>query len=318
MGRMDVDDRIKDRLAHLARLVELYAADGKFSFHKNVENTIRDLLNILLNEELENANITKSNIAGFDLISAKSRTIIQVTGEYSSDKIKSTIESCDVEKYEGYKLQFVFLVTRRKRLSKKERVLNYIEFNQSEDVFTLSDISKKISDSKIDIMKEIDNLLQKEIGYTTPRVENEQALEQIILLLAEADNVEAFDEQREPLPFEIIDKIQYNGLEGRTSFISDRCGSLKTVERVYARFDETGKNKSRSVSRIIHRIYIKSKDEKNGVVLFDDMLDKLREKIQFAASMRGIDSGDLTWYCDLLLTDAFVKCRVFENPNIKI
>ena len=44
MGRMDVDDRIKDRLAHLARLVELYAADGKFSFHKNVENTIRDLL----------------------------------------------------------------------------------------------------------------------------------------------------------------------------------------------------------------------------------------------------------------------------------
>ena len=49
MGRMDVDDRIKDRLAHLARLVELYAADGKFSFHKNVENTIRDLLNILLN-----------------------------------------------------------------------------------------------------------------------------------------------------------------------------------------------------------------------------------------------------------------------------
>jgi hypothetical protein len=94
------------------------------SIGANVENTIRDLLNILLNEELVNANITKSNVAGFDLISSKSRTIIQVTGEYRSDKIRSTIDSCDIEKYEGYRLQFVFLVTGRKRLAKKERCLN--------------------------------------------------------------------------------------------------------------------------------------------------------------------------------------------------
>lgn len=318
MGRMDVDDRIKDRLVHLSRLAELYAADGKFSLHKNAENTVRDLLNLLYDEEFENVNVSKNNAAGFDLISSKSRTIFQVSSEYRSEKISSSIALCDEEKYNGYRLRFLFLVTSRKRLKKKNWALKHVGFNQSEDVLTLNDVSKIISNSKIEMMEKIDNLLQKEVGYTAPRVENEQALEQIILLLAEEDNDDSCVEQREPLSFEIIDKIKYNNLDKRTSFISDRCGSLKAVERVYDRFDKIGKNKSRAVSRLIHRIYIISKDEKTGVVLFDDMLNKLMESIEFAAGMKNIDYGDLTWYCDLLLTDAFVKCRVFENPNLKI
>lgn len=314
MRMMGIDASIKGRLALLCLIMSLHAADGKHSIHRVAENVFRDLLNVIYRQaDFVNANLSLPNAPGFDLVSHKNRILVQVTTENTKDKIISTVEQCDVNTYKGYRLIILIIVEKKVSIRKFSRKNAFVEFNLKEDVWDMRAFARRTGDLSIDDMEKVKRILDKCIGFSAPMDENESALEQIIQIFARED---ADSDENDCVvdTFEIDCKININNLNMRYSLILDRCGSSSVVSRVYDRYEQEGVNKRKSVISTIRREYLMLADSLSGADLYDKLLDNLVNRISYATSLMGIKKEDALRYCELLMVDAFVKCKIFKKP----
>jgi hypothetical protein len=115
--------------------------------------------------------------------------------------------------------------------------------------------------------------------------------------------------------FEIDRKISYNNLNVAKVIIDDYSVHYGRVDKIYTEFDSQGSNKSSSVLSTIRQEYAKAKINLTDDKLFFYVISKVEEKILNSSNYIAIPFDELELCINILVVDAFIRCKIFENPD---
>lgn len=151
MSREEIIRQIIKCFALLRYQLEYKQDLGDYSLNIYSENLFRDMLNIIFEYELENANFDDKNAPYIDLIDSKNKIAIQITSTKTKDKIDNTLKILNNKP--NYKVKILFLI-------EKPNIKNS-SFNEWTKKYNI-DISKCLIDTK-DLVTYINNLNQDKI-----------------------------------------------------------------------------------------------------------------------------------------------------------
>ena len=90
------------------------------------------------------------------------------------------------------------------------------------------------------------------------------------------------------------------------------------VEKKYREFDKMGLNKSMLVLQSLKKMYIdallKNKYD-NSDLLFVGLIDEVKEIVINSSNYFDISKETLEACASLLVVDAFMRCKIFKNPE---
>lgn len=125
--------------------------------------------------------------------------------------------------------------------------------------------------------------------------------------------------KKEPLSeinsFEIDRKITHNNLNSAKIIIDDYSLHYSRVDKIYTEFDSQGSNKSSSVLSTIRQEYAKLKSSLTDDELFFNIVSKVQEKVLNSSNYTSIPFDELELCINMLVVDAFIRCKIFENPE---
>ncbi len=285
------------------------------SLHMHSDNFYLHLFNLLYDYELENLNQSIQNIEAIDLIDHTYKIVAQVSATNTKVKIESALKKDIVNKYSDYTFKFISIAKDASNLRKNTFINPHsISFNPSEDIYDITSILNKILIGDIDRQKEIYQFIKKELGNEIDIVKLDSNLATVINILAK----EKWDEVNKPDPlnrFEIDRKIAYNDLDSAKSLIEEYSLYYGKVDAKYSEFDSLGSNKSNSVLATFKREYLKLKKGENADRVFFFVIDAIKTKILKSANYVQIPIDELELCVDILAVDAFIRCKIFENPE---
>ena len=116
--------------------------------------------------------------------------------------------------------------------------------------------------------------------------------------------------------FVIEEKINYNNLNGVRELIDDyKIFSVK-LDQKYVEFDRGVKNRSTSILQIIRKQYVKLRNEKkDSEEIFYGVVENIIKIIEESANYKKLPFEELEMCVDILVVDAFMRCKIFENPE---
>mgnify|MGYP001567465319 CR=1 FL=1 len=115
--------------------------------------------------------------------------------------------------------------------------------------------------------------------------------------------------------FEIERKIDFNHLVSAKNIINDYNVYYNRLDKIYSEFDTSGVNKSSSVLATIRREYTKNSKNKKDDELFYVIIDNVQGKVIQSANFNKIPIDELELCINILVVDAFIRCKIFENPK---
>ena len=115
--------------------------------------------------------------------------------------------------------------------------------------------------------------------------------------------------------YEIDRKISHNKLNTAKVIIDDYLVHYGRVDKIYSEYDLLGNNKSSSVLSTIRQEYAKAKSRLNDDQLFFEVMSKVQEKVLNSANYTIIPFDELELCVTIRVVDAFIRCKIFENPN---
>lgn len=324
MNRSIYYDYIEDKLLWLALKIAHRWTLNLLNLNVHSENLYRDFLNILYWYNLENINQIQANAEAIDLIDKEKRILIQVSSTATSQKIKASLSKKSIKKYkdEGYCFRFLPLTTDIWTLKKANiENPNNISFNPIKDIISIDDILKTVLHLNIDEQKNIYNLIKKELWNMQDDVVLQPSnLAEVIAMIWEKDLVESGIEE-----FKIIkidNKISFNNLGGVTVQIIEDCKIYSNcINEIYDAYDKNGKNKTLSVLHTIKDIYLRKTKEfeirktQDTDLLFFAIHDEMKKYIINSSNYIEIPTDELTFIINIILVDAFIKCKIFKKPN---
>ena len=189
-----------------------------------------------------------------------------------------------------------------------------MNFNSLQDIWDVVGILRKVSSDSIDKQRVLYDFISKELGQTVDIVKLDSNIAGIINILAE--NIDMTSIPPETVPFEIEDKIDFNNLQGVQEIIDDYKIFYHKLDQIYSEFDKGGKNKSFSVLQEIRKQYIKLKNtEKSSEEIFYEIIDNLLTIIKNSRNYVEVPIEELQMCVDILVVDAFIRCKIFKNPE---
>jgi hypothetical protein len=263
---------------------------------------------------LGNLNVVQPNVEAIDLIDNSHKIIVQVSATNTKSKIDNALSKPLMQSYGGYTFKFISIAKPAKNLRDKTYASpSGISFNPIRDIYDLSSILKDINSLDIDSLKNINDLIREELGFETQTLRLESNLTSIIKLLAKENLANPVIAAQNS--FEIDRKIDYNGLTSSKRIINEYKIYYNTVDGIYSSFDEMGQNKSISVLNKIRKIYLEdSSSIKAADDLFASIIGKVKVIIKDSTNFDNIPDEELELCVDILVVDAFVRCKIFENP----
>ena len=271
----------------------------------------------MYNYNLVNLNSIKQNIEGIDLIDIKNKVIIQVSATCTKEKIENSLNKAIYLFYQGYNFKFISIskeVKNKLRTTKFENPYNLI-FDSQKDIFDFTSLLRYILNLEIDKQKVLFEFIKKELEEEINVVIVDSNLATIINILAEED-LDLENAKINTNTFVIEDKINYNNLNGVRELINDyKIFSVK-LDQKYTEFDREGINRSTSILQIIRRQYIKLKNEKkDSEEIFYGVVENIIKIIEESANYKKLPFEELEMCVDILVVDAFMRCKIFENPK---
>ena len=115
--------------------------------------------------------------------------------------------------------------------------------------------------------------------------------------------------------FEIDRKISHNNLNAAKAIIDDYTVHYGRVDKIYTEFDSQGSNKSSSVLSTIRQEYARAKSNLTDDKLFFEVISKVEEKVLNSSNYTSIPFDELELCINILVVDAFIRCKIFENPD---
>ena len=166
----------------------------------------------------------------------------------------------------------------------------------------------------INTLEIIYKLIKSELGKETDVLILESNLSSVINILAK-ENLASVDTNVNINAFEIERKIDFNNLNTSKEIINDYKLHHHIVDKIYSEFDRFGCNKSISVLNIIRSEYIKHSSELSGDELFNLVVSNISERILQSPNFEKIPQEELEMCVGILVVDAFIRCKIFKNPN---
>jgi hypothetical protein len=315
MKRPDYFNVIEERLNILATRIVSRGKLNILDFHGHSENFYQYFLNEVYGWEVSNENDNKQNVEAIDLIDHKNKFVIQVSSTASKQKIESSLSKNSIKNYAGYTFKFISIARDADDLRKDTfKNPHGISFTPSKDIIDKNSILSKIRGLHIDDQERIYQFVKKELAIEIDPMKLESNLAAIINILSKEDwdNSELVAEINS---FEIDRKISHNNLNSAKTIIDDYIVHYGRVDKIYSEFDTQGSNKSNSVLSTIRQEYVKAKIKLTDDQLFFEVISKVQEKVLNSSNYSSIPFDELELCVNILVVDAFIRCKIFENPD---
>ena len=314
MKRTEYYNYIDEKLHTLSSRIKTGGKLNILSLHIHSESFYLNFFNLLFNYNLINLNEEKPNVEAIDLIDHNNKIIIQVSATGIKQKIESALKKDIIKDYSNYTFKFILIAGDASNLRKiYYENPHSISFNPENDIFDVTSILRIISNFNIDKQEEIYEFIKKELGNDVDIVKLDTNLATIINILAQ-EKWETLDLDQEVNSFEISRKISSNNLVKAKYLIDEYKVYHHKIDTIYSEFDSFGYNKSSSVLAKIRKEYIKRENELDSDELFFHVIEKVRDIVLMSANYDKIPLDELELCIDILVVDAFIRCKIFKNP----
>lgn len=317
MNRTPYFNYIEEKLGTLAYRINLKGRLNILDLHIHSESFYAHLLNKLYGLSLVNLNPFKQNVEAVDLIDHTHKFIIQVSATNTKVKVESALAKDILKNYPGYTFKFISISNDAKELRKGTFLNPHATlFNPKFDIIDNKSILDSVLSSDIDKQKAIYELIQKELGTEVDIVKLDSNLALIINLLSQ-ENLSSGDRMTIN-PFEIERKITHNKINITKSIIDQYVIYHTKLDKKYTEFDSSGSNKSISVLQKVHSCYIESCvkfKEKDADSIFLQVIEEIKDKVLESANFVEIPIDELELCVKIIVVDAFIRCKIFENPE---
>jgi len=306
---------IEEKLHTLSSRIETKGKLNLLDLHVHSENFYLYFFNLIYCYKLENLNTKLQNVEAIDLIDHKNKILIQVSATSTKQKIELALSKDIIKKYNGYTFKFISISKDSSDLRKKNYANPHsINFTPTKDIYDIVTILKDIQSKNIDEIKAIYDFIKKELGGEVDIVKLDSNLATIINILSkeqwdEANQITAVNS------FEIDRKIKFNDLKNAKDTIKEYCVYYQKIDEKYAEFDTKGVNKSNSVLASIKREYLKFKNQDDADSIFSSVINSVKNKVLNSSNYEEIPIDELELCVDILVVDAFIRCKIFENPG---
>lgn len=314
MNRSGYYNYTEEKINLLATRINTRGKQNILDLNIHSESFYSYFLNELYQWNLGNLNEQKQNIEAIDLIDHSKKIVIQVSSTNTKKKIEDSLKKTLIKAYSAYNFKFISIAKDCDDLRKTTFINPHgIIFTPSDDIIDKKIILDYILNLDIDRQKSIYEFIRKELGNEVDIVKLDTNLALIINTLAK----EQWDGTgRDINPFEINRKIEYNNLKATKSIIDDYKIYQPRINKKYKDFDSLGVNKSYSVLQIISKYYVEeSTKSDNSDIVFINVSNRVIQKVQESANFNKIEFEELVLCVDILLVDAFIRCKIFENPE---
>lgn len=316
MNRSAYFNYIEKHLGIHAYSVNLRGKLNILDLHNHSENFYAHFLNELYDWDLKNLNPFKQNIEAIDLIDHNKKCIIQVSATNSKQKVESALSKKIVKTYPAYRFKFVLISKDAIDLRKDTFNNPYgISFDPKTDIIDNKSILDYILSLDIVKQKEIYKLIQNELGGEVDIVKFDSNIAVIINILSK-ENLN-LNSKITVNKFEIDRKISHNEINLTKSIIIDFSKYHNRLNKKYSEYDALGSNKSLTVLQAINSIYIETlvnfKGKDSDFILLQ-VLEKVKDLILTSSNYIEIPIDELEFCIKVIVVDAFIRCKVFENP----
>jgi hypothetical protein len=315
MNRPNYFNAIEEKLNFLAYRICQRGRLNILDFHGHSENFYQHLLNELYSWKVENENEIQQNVEAIDLIDHTNKFVIQVSATASKQKIDSSLSKNLIKSYKSYTFKFISIAENADKLRRKQFENPHgINFNPAIDIIDVTSILTRVRGLSADPLKRVYDFIKKELVAEIDPMKLELNLAAVINILSKEDW-----DKTEPISeisgFEIERKISHNNLKAAKTIIADYTVHYGRVDRIYTEFDSQGNNKSSSVLSTIRQEYAKARSLHTGDSLFFEVISKVGEKVLNSSNYTTIAYDELELCINILVVDAFVRCKIFENPD---
>ncbi|KAF1296216.1 hypothetical protein BAU15_10545 [Enterococcus sp. JM4C] len=317
MKRSTYFDYIEEKLMILSYRIKTRGKLNILNLNIHSEVFYTQLLNLLFDYSFVNLNALKQNAQGIDLIDRLNKVIVQVSSTCTKQKIEHSLSKLDTTTYLGYRYLFVALTGDGKELrSKMYPTIQGIEFTPLSDIYDVKSIVNIVLNLPLSKQKKLYNFINEELGPGADIIKIDSNLTEIITILSKEDLAIPY-ESPEINSFEIERKIEYNDLVSSASTIDDYKIFYSKINEKYTEFDKLGTNKSFSVLMTIRKLYTNlcKENDSSGQEIFFQVIDNLIELIIKSKNYNGIPYEEIELCASILVVDAFIKCKIFENPE---
>lgn len=316
MKRCTYFNYIEEKLELLALRVERRGKINLLDLNIYSETFFADFLNMLFDYQLENLNVIEQNVEGIDLIDNTNKVIAQVSSTCTKQKIETSLKRKIIDDYKRFRFKFVSISKEAKKLRKQNFNNPYgVLFSPEDDIIDIRTILNKILNMSIDKQKKVYDFIKSELGNEIEMVKFDSNIANIINVLAAEDLVHNI-ESPEINAYEIDKKIEFNDLAIVKDIIDEYKVYYQKLNEKYTEFDKQGANKSLSVFRVIRGQYTKLLTERNNPhELFFAIIDELIGIIKNSKNYIEIPYEELEMCVYILVVDAFVRCKIFKNPE---
>lgn len=315
MNRENLFNYIEEHLAVLAYRVERRGKLNILDLHLHSENFYRDFLNLLYGWNLENQNTVNQNVEAIDLIDDVNKIIIQVSATSTKHKVESALTKDSMVAYSGWSFKFISIARSANSLrSKTFKNPHGLKFFPSSDILDIDSLVREVFGLKVDKLQNVEVFIRKELGNDVASAAIESDLTRIITMLAQVD-WSTFDDIKVSNEFQIETKISHNDLIKSQAIIKEYNIWQNSVRRIYAAFDAEGLNKSLFVLQKIRSFYLEHCYNLKGDDLFDSVRNDVKAEIRKHASSSELTGESIDICSDIIVVDAFIRCKIFENPE---
>ena len=316
MNRSNYFNYIDEKLHILSSRISHRGKINLLELNIHSETFFAEVFSILFNVDLLNLNAIKQNSEAIDLIDEKNKIFIQVSSTCSKQKIDNSLAKSLLNNYPGYRFKFIAITGDGEKLrNKKFTPPNNIIFIPKEDIYDIASLLNIILFLKIKDQRNLYELIKEELGTAFDIVKVDSNLASIINVLSKEDLSSATN-TLEINTFEITKKIEFNDLLTVRPKIEDYKVFYSRLDEKYSEFDKQGANKSLSVWLNIRNVYIKlSAKISDPNELFFSIIDEIIEKVQIMNNFIEIPYEELEMCVSIIVVDAFIRCRIFNNPE---
>lgn len=314
MNRSYYFDYVEEKLSALVVRIAVRGRVNVLNLNIHAENFYVHLFNELFGLSLANANAYDQNATAVDLVDSSNRIIIQVSSTATKRKIESAL-SKDLSAYAGYRFKFIPIVGDASGLRKLTYAVPAgITFDPKIDIHDVTSVVRKFAAIGIDDQKRVFDLVRKELGEEFGAERLETNLAEIVNIISN-ENLCDEPQSLQVDPFEVGRKIAFNNLDSLENMIQGYALHYSRLDGIYTEFDLRGVNKSASVFASINTEYLKCHTTAVGMDLFFSIIRNTVEKIRNSSNFNRIPLEELELATTILVVDAFIRCKVFKNPN---
>lgn len=316
MNRSSYFNYIEKQLAVLAYRVKQRGKLNILDFNTYCENFFVDLLNRVFDWNFQNMNTVKQNVEGIDLIDYTNKLFAQVSSTSTKQKVQSSLNKQIYLEYPGYHFKFIPIVQDSGDLKQKNFINPHgVLFEPDADIIDIDTILKVILTLSIEKQKDLYEFIKAELGEEVSVVKMDSNLAAIINILALEDLADII-EAPEINSFEIEKKIAFNELNRVRWTIDDYKIYYGKIDEKYNQFDMAGANKSFAVLQMIRKQYIMLRQEETVPdKIFLEIIEKVIDIIVNSKNYVEIPYEELEMCVSILVVDAFIRCKIFENPE---